>query len=268
MGTPWCSGLPLVSVPQSDVAKPVTLVLPYYENPRFLRQQLGWWGTYERHLASQLSVVLVDDGSPTSPAAGVLADLPVTLPVALRLFRLEVDVRWNWLAARNIGAKHAADGWVLLTDIDHVLPASTLSAIVYGQHHPGTIYGFSRIEHTGEALAPHPNSWLMTREMFWRVGGYDEALSGHYGTDGDWRRRCAATAPMAILADRLVRHEYQGDSSTTAYLRKQPEDAAVKRIVAGRRHGWRPTVHRFPYHEVTFDEPAFYGERLFGRIQQ
>jgi hypothetical protein len=253
MGAPWSAAFPVVYVGQSDQPKPLTLVLPYYDNPRFLRQQLAWWGTYPAHLRERLSVIVVDDGSPTAPAADVLAG--EALPVALRLFRLEVDGRWNWLAARNIGAHHAAPGWVLLTDMDHVLPASTLDALVYGLHDPGVIYGFSRIEHTGEALAPHPNSWFLTREMFWSVGGYDETLSGHYGTDGDWRRRCAAAAPLQILEERLVRHEYVGDSSTTAYLRKQPQDAAVKRLVAARTRvkGWRPKTLSFPYHQVALD---------------
>ena len=61
----------------------------------------------------------------------------------------------------------------------------------------------------------------------------------------------AATAPLAILSDPLIRHEYQGDSSTTAYLRKQPEDAKVKQLVAARGKGWKPRTLTFPYHEVT-----------------
>jgi hypothetical protein len=173
----------------------------------------------------------------------------------VRLFRIEVDVRWNWLAARNIGMKHA-EGWCVLTDMDHVIPESTLDALVYGQHDARTIYGFSRVESTGEKANPHPNSWFLTRSMFWNVGGYDETLSGHYGTDGSWRRRLAKAAPMAILADRLVRHEYSGDSSTTGYLRKQPIDAAVSRLDKSRDAGFSAKVLSFPYHEVPMGVPA------------
>lgn len=248
MGTPWSAALPVVHVPVTDTPKHVTLVLPYYENPQFLRTQLAWWATFPAHLLAHLSVILVDDGSPRTPAAAAIAG--AVLPPDLRIFRLDVDVRWNWLAARNIGAHHAADGWLLLTDMDHVVPVTTLSALVYGAHDPSLIYGLSRIEADGTALAPHPNSWFMTRTRFWQVGGYDEALSGHYGTDGDWRRRCAAVAPICILEDRLIRHEHVGDSSTTHYLRKQPEDAGVRAIVAQRRAGWRPKVLSFPFHEV------------------
>lgn len=253
-GQPWTAQLPLVTVPQGGTAKRLTLIVPYYCNPVFLRQQIAWWRTYPEWLRAQLSAIVVDDGSPVDAAAVVVRDM--AFPFPLRLFRIEQDVRWNWLAARNIALHHAADGWCLMTDIDHVVPESTATAVVYGKHDAGVIYGFSRVEHTGVALASHPNSFLMTRAMFWTVGGYDETLSGHYGTDGDWRRRCAAVAPVQILTDRLIRHEYVGDSSTTRYLRKQPEDAHVKRLIAQRSKGWRPKTLSFSYHEVALQASA------------
>jgi hypothetical protein len=248
---PWCAHLPVVNVPQGAEPKTVTLIYPYYENRHFFSKQIGWWQTFHAELRKHLKAIIVDDGSPEP------AEIPDARPFSMRLFRIEQDVRWNWLAARNIGFHHADEGWCLVTDMDHIVPASTAAALVYGKHDPNVIYGLSRIESTGDVLAPHPNSWMMTREMFWKVGGYDEALAGHYGTDGEWRRRMAATAPMQILADRLIRQEHDGDSSTTKYLRKQPQDAAVSRIVAARKKGWKPKTLSFAYHEVvTAMEPT------------
>jgi hypothetical protein len=251
MASTWARHLPVVTVPQGTAQKNVTLVLPYYCNEHFLQVQAEGWRQYPHDLLkgygyqAGLSVIVVDDGSPE----------PATFPDGgmcdVRMFRIETDVRWNWLAARNIGAHHAADGWLLLTDMDHVVPDETLRPVVYGQHDPKVVYAFSRVEHTGEQIAPHSASFLMTRNMFWTIGGYDEALSGHYGTDGEFRRRIAAIAPMRVLSDPLVRYEFVADSSTTRYLRKQPEDAAVARIVAARGPGWRPKVLSFAYHEVT-----------------
>ena len=240
----WCAGFPVVTVPQSDQPKPVTLILPYYDNPQFLRQQVGWWHTYPAHLRQHLSAIIVDDGSPTTPAEDVLAGQAQPFP--LRLFRIVVDVRWNWLAARNIGAHYAPEGWCVLTDIDHVIPASTAAALIYGQHDPKKVYAFSRIEHTGAQANPHSASFLMTRKLFWQIGGYDERLSGFYGTDGTYRRRLAKHAKIEVLTDRLIRHEYQGDSSTTRYLRKQPEDG---RKPVFPEHS-KVKVLSFAYHEV------------------
>jgi len=243
--TLWCQGMPVVTVKQTEAPKHVCLVYPYYENPRFLEHQVAHWRTYPYDLRFNTSAIVVDDGSP-QPAL-----LPSNAPLSLRLFRIEVDVRWNWLAARNIGAHHAPVGWMLLTDMDHVVPEATLRHLVYGKHDSSIIYAFRRQEHTGSPATPHSASFFMTKLLFWQIGGYDETLSGHYGTDGDWRRRCAQYAQLQILDDVLVRHEYQGDSSTIRYLRKQPQDAEVKRLVARRTPKWRPKVLSFPYHEVT-----------------
>lgn len=246
-GQPWTHGLKTVHAVQRDLPKPVTLVYPYYDNPGFLRRQMDGWFQYDEDVAAKLSLIVVDDGSPDHPAHTVVAK---TRPFPIRIFRIDQDVRWNWLAARNIGFHHAPEGWVLVTDMDHVIPRETICRVVYGWHYPKVIYGFARQEQDGRLLPAHPNSWLMTRAMFWTVGGYDETLSGHYGTDGDWRRRCAAVAPIHILTDRLIRHEHEGDSSTVRYLRKQPQDAAVKRLIAMRGKNWRPKVLTFPYREV------------------
>lgn len=244
MGRLWCEHLPVVRAPQGADPKRLTIITPFYENHEFLKLQIGWWRTFPAWLRAQLSAIIVDDGSP------VPARLPSDLPFPVRLFRIHQDIRWNWLAARNIGFHHAPEGWCLVTDIDHVIPQSTATSVVYGQHDPEKVYAFSRIEHNGTPVSPHSASFLMTRQMFWRIGGYDETLSGHYGTDGEYRRRLAAVAPMAILEDRLIRHEYQGDSSTTTYQRKQPEDAGVKALIAQRGKGWKPRTLSFPYSEV------------------
>jgi glycosyltransferase involved in cell wall biosynthesis len=248
MGAPGCDDAPLVNVGITDKYKDVTIIVPYYENPEFFKKQLAGWFSYPHDLSKHVRFIVVDDGSPMNPAEDLLRD--VAAPYQLRLFRIEVDVRWNWLAARNIGANHADTKWIMLTDMDHVVDAKILKTLVRGDHLENIIYRFSRRDWNNVSVHPHPNSWFMTKEMFWKVGGYDEALSGYYGTDGEYRRRCAATAIIRIMVDKLVRHEHVGDSSTTMYKRKQPEDARGKQIVRSRPANWRPRTLSFPYHEV------------------
>lgn len=248
MGAPGFDDAP-IAILSRGVAKTVHFVYPYYENANFLRFQLDAWRAYPEALRKHLRAIIVDDGSPESPARDVLIT-ETSFPFPIRLFRIMVDVRWNWLAARNIAMHHAPSGWTLLTDMDHVVPSETLDSLVHDLHDPQRIYRLSRIEYSGATIHSHPNSMFMTREMFWKAGGYDEALSGFYGTDGDWRRRCAATATVETLPDVLIRHEHVQDSSTTRYLRKQPEDAGKKAIIAKRQKGWRPRVLSFPYQEV------------------
>ena len=249
MGAPGCDNAPLIEVKTApDRERRFTLIYPYYDNPEFLREQIvGWWG-WPASLQRCVSLIIVDDASPEHPLAQVL--LHDRTPFSTRAFRIEEDVRWNWLAARNIGAYHAQEGWLAITDMDHVVPVDTAYQLVCGDQQPKTIYRFSRREHDGKKIYPHPNSWFYTREMFWRIGGYDERMSGYYGSDGYYRRRCAATAPIRIMTAELERHEHIGDASTTRYKRKQPEDARLKQMVRMFPRGSPPRTLSFPYHEV------------------
>ena len=247
MASGWAARFPVVTVPTSAIAKPVTIVLPFYQAHEFFeRTQVPQWGLYPEALRRHLSAVIVDDGSPETMR------MPDDRPFTIRGYRIEQDVPWNWLAARNIGAHHAADGWILLTDMDHVVPETTARALVTGKHDPNVVYAFSRREHTGHAVAPHSASFFMTRKMFWSIGGYDERLSGVYGTDGLYRKRVASTAPIKVLTDELIRYEYVADSSVTVYERKTPRMEALRRQrIAIVPPGAPPKVLSFSYHEVT-----------------
>jgi glycosyltransferase involved in cell wall biosynthesis len=250
MASLWAKTLPRVTVPLGTQPKTVTLVYPYYESPQFLQQQQQHWLLLREELNGPgFDVIVVDDGSPHEPAIPAIASGLHAFPY--RLFRIGVDVPWNWLAARNIGAHHATTDWLVLTDMDHLVPFATMRAILYGQHHPKVVYAFARREHTGVDIEPHSASFLMTRTLFWRIGGYDERLSGHYGTDGEFRRRLMKVAPIHVLPERLIRYEYVADASTQRYTRKLPADAvAVKQLVNARGKAWRPKVLSFPYQEV------------------
>ena len=239
----WLDGANPVTVPMGQ-PKRVTLVYPYYQCAQFFTTQLGVWRDYPCELSAFVRVIVVDDGSPQP------ASLPTDRPCGLRLFRIEQDVPWNWLAARNIGAHHADDGWLLLTDMDHVVTSDTLRAVVLGQHDPATVYAFSRREHTGARINSHSASFLMTKAMFWNIGGYDERLSGVYGTDGAYRKRLTAKAPVALLADELVRHEYVADASVTTYERKTPAMRDAKRRTFARLQPGPVKTLTFAYHEV------------------
>lgn len=239
----WSDGLTPIRV-TAGAPKRVTLVFPYYQCPQFFTEQCRVWRDYPSELSAYVRVIVVDDGSP------VPAVLPPDRPLGLRLFRIEQDIPWNWLAARNIGAHHADDGWLLMTDMDHVVPASVLASVVSGQHDPRVVYAFSRREHTGQSVHPHSASFLMTKAMFWQIGGYDERLSGVYGTDGAYRKRLAAVAPVRLLADELVRHEYVADSSVTTYDRKTPAMREARRRRFAAVQDGPPRVLSFPYHEV------------------
>lgn len=238
--------------------KALTLIMPYYDNPIMLEEQQRLWLRYPVELRARLHVVIVDDGSPRMPALTHVAQPIENLGLAsFRLYRTSVDVRWNWLFCRNLGASVATTDWIFMTDIDHVMPAKTLARILEAPLDAHKAYRMSRVdapEHT--PYKPHPNTWLMTRAMFDKVGGYDERFSGFYGTDGEFRRRVEdACDEIVILPQIMVRYprEVIPDASTTTYGRKEVQDRMnVKRIVRERadlRH-WKTLRLTFPYEQL------------------
>lgn len=228
-----------------------TLILPYYDNPRMLQDQYASIRALPAKLREHVQMIVVDDGSPRWPAT------PAELDGApLQVYRIDVDIRWNQDAARNIGAHHCETNWMLLTDIDHLVPRKTWEALLTRDYDRDIAYRFSRV--SAPEMEPykfHPNSWWLTKRLYQKLGGYDERFAGWYGTDADFRDRVATTAKETIqLKEVLIRvpRTFIPDASTTTYLRKQPEDRAnIHRIRTERaKEKWKPLNLTFPYHRV------------------
>jgi glycosyltransferase involved in cell wall biosynthesis len=222
----------------------ISLVMPYYRNPGQLSLQYAEMTRWTKMAKAQIEVIIVDDGSP-EPAVDV--ERPEGLP-ALRIYRVLEDRPWHQHAARNLGAKMAHGPWLLLTDIDHVLTAESADALLKRAHrlHGNTAYMLHRVEaDTGlptvndrGQLKPHPNSFVMSRDLYWRCGGYDEEFRG-YGTDGLFKQRLFSIAEKGFLKKvPLVRYwrDIVPDASTTTLGRKTPEFRCdTKAVIAKKR---------------------------------
>lgn len=235
---------------------PFTLVLAYYENAGMLREQAKRWYMLAREVRAALTVIVVDDGSPTAAAfdalsPGLWADLKLSLG-GLQLWRMGVDVRWNQDACRNIGAREAKTKWLLLTDMDHAVPEDTWRRLMATKLRPENAYRFARVNAPAlDPYKPHPNSWALTRLMYWHAGGYDEALAGHYGTDGDFKVRLSRVAKVVELDAPIIRYprEVIPDASTTTLERKSEADRVwINQTVKARQAnpGWKPQHFSFP----------------------
>jgi hypothetical protein len=239
----------------------VTVCLAYYENPSMLSLQCETFRAYPDDLKSELSLIVVDDGSPTYPAKHEDIGFP------FELYRIGVDVRWNQDACRNIAAHHAGKGWLILTDMDHLIPADTMRYVLTVKHDKAYAYRFARVDYPAMLPKmkdgkphPHPNSYLMHSSLYSRVGGYDEFFAGHYGTDGDFahRLREASGDILSILCPLArVPRDIVADASTTTYGRKEQIDLQLGRLRAVREAErkadpvhWRPLTLSFPYLRV------------------
>jgi glycosyltransferase involved in cell wall biosynthesis len=174
----------------------ISMVFPYYDNPEMLRFQLVHFGDYSPEALDECEIVIVDDCSPVFPARDVIRehDLP-----NIRLFRVGVDRPWNQDAARNIGAHEARGEYILLTDIDHVVPESTLLQLCDIEDKL-SVYTLARKAHFSDKVIPsHVNSYFLSRSLYWDIGGYDEDFWGAYGSDRLFRTRVLKSAPIKEL---------------------------------------------------------------------
>lgn len=237
----------------------ITLCLAYYENPCMLHRQLADLAALPLDLQSSIEMIVVDDGSSTWPALDairMLCESEKPQLVEMRLYRMLEDIPWNMDACRNLAVSEAATPWVLLTDIDHRIPEKTWRKIITGGFKEDAAYKFGRVSEPDMApYKQHPNTWLMTRELFDKAGGYDERFRGWYGTDGDFRNSVKAVARVLDLKEHVIRvpREVTPDASTTTLTRRSPENsAALDRVKIEREKikGWRPLRNLTPWERL------------------
>ncbi len=118
--------------------------------------------------------------------------------------------------------------------MDHMIPPRTVRYLAEEKFDGNNAYKFTRVSEPDMSdYKSHPNSWFMTKELYDRMGGYDERFAGWYGTDGDFRDRIKVKGKVLIFDCPIVRvpREVTPDASTTRYTRKSEEDgAAIQRI--------------------------------------
>lgn len=95
---------------------------------------------------------------------------------------------------------------MLFLDIDHVIRREELDKLL--SLLPATPRGMAykperRLVSGAYKLKHAANIWAIRRMEFWKVGGYDERLCGHYGTDQEFiprlrRRLNVETIPVTL----------------------------------------------------------------------
>lgn len=150
---------------------------------------------------SEIEFIIVDDGSDPP------LDEYTYLTWNFRFIETNDSRRWSQPCARNRGAFIARSERLLMTDIDHILSkeailfcmGSDADKVMFPRqwgvldehgginqsHHVLNKYGLPRglYEKRGLNAGMHHNTFMMKRNIFYKLDGYDESFCGKYGGD-------------------------------------------------------------------------------------
>lgn len=229
----------------------VSHCVPYYNNAGMFARQCAEMKALPFTIRKQIEFVMCDDAS----------DVPAHAPhlgvnFRLRMFRLEgKHVPWSHRVCSNVAAHEASADWLLLSDIDHLVPAATWRGILTAKLDVMRVYRFERENLDGTFKPSHPDSWLMHRGMWDRIGGYDERYRGVYGQNAGIIDRVFKHAGETLfLPFKLIRVDREDipDASTPQNLanheRKSPE---VRERMHAMRRKFRADGTYFDRHALT-----------------
>jgi glycosyltransferase involved in cell wall biosynthesis len=242
-----------------------TLIVPYYRQPRMLAEQIRLWNAYP----DDVHVILVDDGSPEAALPIVNEFASGWLKQRLSLYRIGVDIPWNRGGARNLGTQQSATDWIVHIDIDHALLGDNARRLLDFKPDPKRWYRFERYRN-GKAddtrkkdkippflefgkIHPHIDSYLCTKEMYWKAGGYNEDFSGCLGGGSPFLALMDATGTASMLPSDISLQVYTrsviADSSDHTLSRDRGEFSARKARMKKPYRGHDPI--RFPWTKCT-----------------
>ncbi len=190
--------------------KHLTVYFPYYNQPELLKFNLDTYSKFNEEILGRTNFIIVDDCSEDKPAYDIVKEYAQKLDISL--YRIDVNIPWNMPEANNIAFKEMKTPWAFRTDIDHFLDEENLYRILKGiiLEYPKTdlIYQFKyRCNYKGGNSATrinqlHENSYIIFRDSYWVVGGYNEVYSGNYGWDDiDFLMRAGDDTYKSIIPD-------------------------------------------------------------------
>jgi len=150
----------------------ITLGTTYYENPENLKVFI------KKHQSVVDYLVIVDDGSKIYPIESILDKVPND---NLIVYKVTKDYGFNSHGCRNLIMHESPTDWTILMDCDRVMDDPIVMTRSIKNRRLRTNCRYRFVVHTSSpGIGTHPsvNDYLIHRDHFFSVGGYDEELQG------------------------------------------------------------------------------------------
>jgi glycosyltransferase involved in cell wall biosynthesis len=161
----------------------LTIIHPFYNDGKErISLQFEAWETYPDWVWDAVDVVLIDDGSDPSLESHYPKDNGLNFN--LKIYRIKEDLRYNLPGAWNLGFNAANTDWVYAFDSDHIhTKENFIKVLTELDAQSDCYYQLERRRHTSIEKRKRPGrmatgSWLVLKEYWTAVDGFDEDLTG------------------------------------------------------------------------------------------
>lgn len=158
------------------MAPDLSICFSTYGQPVMLKRWFDAFLNEPQEYRDRCEVICVDDCG--QPPAEVPDDPNI------HLYRVNHDIPWNQMGARNLAAQVAKANVILLCDVDMTMPPGMLRKFVAeaAQHKPKLVLRPYLVHSkSGKPDVTSPNLHFMRKQDFFAIGGYNEEYAGHKG---------------------------------------------------------------------------------------
>ena len=198
--------------------KLITIILSYYNQPRkMLEKHLTLWKYFPPYIQKYFTFLIIDDASRESIQEFLSQKEYQKLD--LHLFQVQEDLYCNIAGVRNLGAVKTQTPFLLMLDMDTLVNKTMAEQLVkLAQNNINNQLVFKFLRRTADPQHPknntfHPAVCLIRKEDYWRIGGCEEDLVGHYGyTDPCFWLRAQGKVRIIFLRDIILLYDEEGEA--------------------------------------------------------
>jgi len=189
--------------------KDLTIILTFYNQHDIIKEQIKMWENYPQEVKDNVDFIIIDDCSIN----------PIRYDdnkIDLKIYRVLEDKYCNIGGARNLGSHVCETEWMIHSDVDHFIESDLASELVslVSKNQKNNIYKFNRINILDKKTKIHPGTMLLTKDLYWDIGGSDEDFVGNYGqTDVHFFYRSNGKCNTIIRDDLYLKYNPKGETN-------------------------------------------------------
>ena len=228
----------------------ITVNLSFYNQDEVLKKHVNGWVSWSEEILKNFSFCIVDDCS-KKLATEVIKTIDIS-NIDLSVLRVKHDLYCNIAGVRNLSAQECKTDWMVILDMDTLITeklAKSMLGLV--TNNSGICFKFNRkvpknIFHNKNGKI-HPAVCLLRKEDYWKVGGCDEDLVGHYGqTDPIFWYRAKNKLKVHPKVKMFLEYEPKGEANINRDLSYNTKLFEQKR----KNNSWSKDFIRFNWEKI------------------